>query len=93
MKSRPWDTDNESKNLLLNTRAACKAFNLKITHVERKVGIGSGYVIMAIKRNSSVGVCIAARIADQLGFTVDEMIKPPEEFQRLLDEFKTEGDN
>lgn len=92
MKSHPWDTDNQSRNFLINTRATCKAFDLRISQIEHKAGVSSGYVALMTKRHSSLGICIASRIADQLGFTLDEMIKPPEEFQKLLDEFNTEGE-
>lgn len=86
LSKRSWDETDESHNFLLNFRTAIKKLKLGITEIESRVGTHSGYTSMMIQKQGSISLILAARMAYQVGFSLDDLIKSPSEFQQILDE-------
>lgn len=84
LDKRSWDNNDESHNFLLNVKTAVKRLNLSITQIEERT-THSGYVAAMIQKQGSVSLVLASRMAYQIGFSLDELIKPPSEFQQILD--------
>lgn len=84
LSKRIWDDNDESHNFLLNAKMAIEQLQLSVTEIEKRT-THSGYICMMIAKHGSVGLVIASRIANQIGFSLDELIKPPSEFQQILD--------
>ena len=87
-----WDDQNESHNFLLNSRRVLKRLGLGVTEFEVKSTTRSGYTARMIKNHGSISLILAVRMAYQLGFSVEDLIKPPAEFKKILDN-ETEGED
>lgn len=85
LSQRSWDDTDESHNFLLNLRTAIKQLNLGITEVELRSSTHSGYTSMMVQKRGSISLILAAKMAYQVGFSLDDLIKPPSEFQQILE--------
>lgn len=74
---------NESTNFFRNIYFIANDTGYGITKIESKARVGTGYCAMGIKRNSSPSLRTAKRIADAVGFTIDELMLPPKEFRKV----------
>lgn len=74
---------NESTNFFRNIYFIANDRGYGITKIEHKAGMGNGYCSMGLKRNSSPTIRTAKKIADAVGFTIDELMLPPKEFRKV----------
>ncbi len=60
-----------AERIYRNTRAICQMKNLKLGEVESNAGLTVGY----LSRGKAVGIEKCARLAEELGVTVDELLR------------------
>lgn len=74
---------NESMNFFHNIYFIANDTGVGITSIESKAGMGNGYCSIGLKRNSSPTIRTAKKLADAVGFTIDELMLSPKEFRKV----------
>lgn len=74
---------DESMNFFRNIYFIADDTGYGITRIENKAGMSNGYCAMGLKRNSSPTLRTAKKLADAVGFTIEELMLPPKEFRKV----------
>ena len=65
---------NETKDFCNSILSICKDRNVRVSDFEAKVGVSRGYFARTAKGESEIGLDKASRIAEEIGFSLTEMI-------------------